>query len=96
MIKRGKEIYKIFLKQKRFQSEFQRQFRLFIIVTLGFTVAFTWRQTTFDISLSLVKFITRTQNSSFSSILASIFITIVSIGLIYAASYFLKDGIENC
>lgn len=95
MIKRGKEAYKIFLKQKRFQSEFQKQFRLLVTITLAFTVAFTWRQTTFDISLNLVKFITRVQDGSLSSILASLLITIVSVLLIYGTSYYLKDNIEN-
>jgi len=96
MIKRGKDVYKIFFKQRRFQSEFQKQLRLLVVITLSFTIAFTWRQTIFDISLNFVKFVTKIQNSSASSLLASLLITIVSVLLIYITAYFLKDGLENC
>ena len=96
MIKRGKEVYRVFLKQKRLQSEFQKQFRLLVTITLGFTIAFTWRQTVFDISLNFVQFITRVQNSAAASVLASVLITIVSIVLIYLSAYFLRNDMENC
>ncbi len=77
--------------RKAFNKELKKQIRFLVIITLGFTIAFTWRQTIFDLSISFVKFITHVQNSSALSIYASIFITLLSIGLIYLASHFLKD-----
>ena len=80
---------------RKFKREFKRQLRLLITFTLGFTIAFTWRQTIFDLSQSLVQFILHLDGSSTSSILTSIFITIISIILIYLAAHYLKDSYEN-
>ena len=80
-----------FSRKFRLSREFRKQLRLLIIVTLGFTVAFTWRQTVFDLSLSIVKAFTSIESTSALSILASSFITLVSLGLIYATSHILKD-----
>ena len=77
-------------KEKRFKREFRREMRLLIIITLGFTIAFSWRQTIFDMSISLMRWITHIQSSSGLSILASILITLVSVVIIYFASHFLK------
>jgi len=77
------------------KKEFRRQLRLLIIITLGFTIAFTWRQTIFDLSFVFVAFLTNIQNNTTLSILSSILITIVSVGLIYVTSYWLKDRPNN-
>ena len=74
----------------QFKREFRRQIRMLIIVALGFTIAFTWRQTVFDISQNFVKFITKIQGSSTLSILTSLFITILSLLIIYVVAHFLK------
>jgi len=74
----------------QFKREFRRQIRTLIIVTLGFTIAFTWRQTVFDLSQNFVKFITNIQGSSTLSVLTSVFITLLSLLLIYVAAHFLK------
>lgn len=74
------------------RRELKKQMRMLIMFTLGFTVAFTWRQTIFDLSLSFVGFLTHINNSSTLSILASIFITILSLGLVYLTSFMLRDG----
>ena len=95
MLKRLKRGSKLLLEEKRFKREFQRQIRMVITITLGFTIAFTWRQTAFDISLNLISFITRLENNSVSSILASILITAICFGLIYFSSKFLRDGLDN-
>ncbi len=76
---------------KRFRNEFRRQIRMLIIVTLGFTIAFTWRQTIFDASQSIVIFFTNVQNSTYLSILTSLFITIICVCLVYLTAHFLKD-----
>ncbi|HLD55220.1 MAG TPA: hypothetical protein VJB35_03090 [Candidatus Nanoarchaeia archaeon] len=91
----NKNLLDYFVGGKKFKSEFRRQFRLLVVITLGFTIAFTWRQTVFDISQSFIKFITHIENISISSILTSIFITLISIFFIYLTSHFLKDGVEN-
>jgi len=90
-----KRLFNYFVKGRRFKKEFKRQLRMLIVITLGFTIAFTWRQTIFDISLSIIKFFTKVQNSSTLSILTSILITVVSLVLIYIASYYLRDNNEN-
>jgi len=74
-----------------FKKEFKSQMRLFITFTLGFTIAFTWRQTVFDLSQSIVNFFFKFKNSVVSSLIASVFITFVSIFLIYLASQWLKE-----
>jgi len=86
-----KRLYNFFIGGRRFKREFKRQARLLIAITLGFTIAFTWRQTVFDISQSAVKFITHVQSSEILSILTSIFITIFSLIFIYIVSHFLKE-----
>ena len=80
---------------RNFKNEFRKQIRMLIIVTLGFTIAFTWRQTIFDASQALVKFFTDVQGSTALSVLTSLFITIVAVLLIYIAAHYLKDNYEN-
>jgi hypothetical protein len=86
-----KRIFKIFHIGRRFRKEFKKQIRLFIVMTLAFTIAFSWRQTTFDLSQSFIQFITNIKDSATSSILTSLFITFLSILAIYLTSYILKD-----
>lgn len=76
-------------KNHVFSREFKKQLRLFITVTLGFTIAFTWRQTTYDLSLTFLKFITHIKNTTTLSILTSIFITIFALIVIYLSSKYL-------
>jgi uncharacterized BrkB/YihY/UPF0761 family membrane protein len=80
---------------RNFKKEFRRQIRMLIIVTLGFTIAFSWRQTVFDASQTFVQFFTNVQGSTTLSVLTSLFITIVSIILIYLVAHYLKDGHES-
>lgn len=79
----------------RFKNEFRKQIRMLIIVTFGFTIAFTWRQTIFDASQALVQFFTNVQGSTALSVLTSLFITIISVFLIYLAAHYLKDNYED-
>ncbi|MAG10969.1 hypothetical protein CMI44_01515 [Candidatus Pacearchaeota archaeon] len=90
-----KKLKKFFRVGVRFKREFRRQLRMLITITLGFTIAFTWRQTIFDLSQSFVNFIFHLESLSALSIATSIFITIISIVLIYLASYYLKNSYEN-
>jgi|TARA_Y100000034_G_C6876281_1_gene400814 hypothetical protein len=88
-------LYSFFIGGKRFENEFRRQLRLLIVLTLGFTIAFTWRQTLFDASQALVQLIIDVKGSTSLSILTSTFITIISILLIYLTAHFLKENKEN-
>ena len=63
--------------------------------TLGFTIAFTWRQTFFDLGESLISRITTIQGEALLSLTTSIFITIVGLILIYLTSHVLKDRPDN-
>ncbi|MFH1607509.1 MAG: hypothetical protein ABIA78_00030 [archaeon] len=86
-----KRLFGFLKRERKFRIEFRRQLRMIIIVTISFTIAFTWRQTIFDLSQSFIKLFTNTQNSSTLSILASLFITLISIILIYLTSHYLKN-----
>ena len=80
-----------YFSRNNYRKEFRRELRLLIIITLGFTIGFTWRETIFDLSWALMQFVTKAQTAPVLSILASLFITAVSLGLIYLTSYFLKE-----
>jgi len=69
-----KKRLQIFCKSKEFEREFRKQLQMLIIVTFGFTIAFTWRQAIFNLSLATVRFFTNIKNFSALNILASIFI----------------------
>jgi len=86
-----RRILRFFGVEHRFKREFKKQIRMLIIVTLGFTIAFSWRQTIFDLFYALVSFMTNVKDSSIASILTSIFITLISIILIWLTAHFLKD-----
>ncbi len=86
---RGK-INKYFSKNG-YRKEFRREIRLLVIVTLGFTIGFTWRETIFDISWVFIQWLTHAEKAPALSILTSIFITLVCVGLIYLTSYLLKE-----
>ena len=79
---------------KSFKREFRRQLRLLIIITLGFTIAFTWRQTIFDLSLNFISSLTSITNNSELDILASVLITSISLIIIYVTAHMLKDRVE--
>ncbi len=81
-----------FTGSNHFTKEFKRQLRMMIILTLGFTVAFTWRQTVFDISQSIVRLFIHIETNSLLSIFTSLFITFISLFLIYLTSHYLKES----
>jgi len=89
-----KRLEQFFIGGRRFKQEFRRQIRLLIVVTIGFTVAFSWRQTIFDAVQTLVQALFGKEGLS-SSILTSIFITLFGLILIYLASQILKERSED-
>ena len=91
MLKKTSRIKHFFVGGRHFQAEFRRQIRMLIVVTLGFTIAFTWRQTLFDVVQTAVEFFTNIQNSATLSILTSTATTLIALLVIYFASKFLQD-----
>jgi len=81
-------------KNHIFNKEFKRQLRLLITVAMGFTIAFTWRQTIYDLSLTFLKFITKIQDISALKILTSILITIFAFLIIYLSARYLGSKPE--
>ena len=81
--------------ERRFKKEFKREIRLLVIVTLAFTIAFSWRQTIFDISKDFIQFMTHFQNLAALSVLTSTFITLTSILLIIFVSFAIRDNSDN-
>jgi len=90
----GRKIRNFFYIGRNFKKEFRRQLRMLIVITLGFTIAFTWRQTIFDLSQSFVQLILNIKGSTALTLLTSTFITLISIILIYIAAHFLKDDTQ--
>ena len=80
-----------FMGGESFKKEVKKQVRILILFTLGFTIAFTWRQTIFDITESLVILITHIQGETSLSILTSFSITVISLILIWVTARFLQD-----
>lgn len=75
---------------RKYKDEFRKQMRMIIVFTLGFTIAFAWRETIFEWSKNLVSWLTNS-NKGGSNVWASIFITLVSVILILLTTYWLKD-----
>jgi|GEM_PF-963773 len=79
-----------FIGGDQFKKEFISQLRFLIIVTLGFTIAFTWRQTIFDTTQSIVNFFLHLESSATLSILTSTTITITALFIILLTSKLLN------
>ncbi len=75
---------------RKYKEEFRKQMRMIIVFTLGFSIAFAWREAIFDWSKSVTAWLTHSNNGG-SSTSASVFITLVCILLIILTSRWLKD-----
>ena len=85
------KIRNFFVGGDSYKKEFKRQLKTLILVTLGFTIAFSWRQTTFDTSQSIVQFFLDLQSSTATSVATSVFITLISLAIIWFTSHLLQD-----
>ena len=74
-----------------FKREVKHQIRLLLLFTLGFTIAFTWRQTIFDTTSELIKHFYTPNGIISLSILSSLLITATSLILIWILSKVLMD-----
>ena len=88
---RRKNFLNLFYFGNNYNEEFRKQIRMFIIFTFGFTIAFSWRETFFDISKSFIHWTFGTKKINSLSILASIFITFVCVLLILLTTHYFKE-----
>jgi len=91
MLSRREKINHFFIGGSQYKREFRKQIRMLIIVTLGFTIAFTWRQTVFDTVQTVVQFFITVENSAALSFLTSTTVTLLAILLITITSKILQD-----
>lgn len=85
------KINHFFIGGQNFRKEFIRQFRMLVVVTIGFTIAFSWRQTIFDAIEKTIETLFRT-SQVYSSILTSTFITLLGLLIILLSSYLVKEN----
>ncbi len=88
---RRKKFSDFFYVGHKYKAEVRKQIRMFIIFTLAFTIAFTWRETFFDLSREFMIWLTGAEDQGTASIFASIFITLVSVLLIFLTSQYFKE-----
>lgn len=74
-----------------FKKDFIYQVKYLIIFTLAFTIAFSWRETVFNATKSLVQSFLSIQNSNLLSITTSITVTIISLIIIWIMVKFLEE-----
>lgn len=82
--------FRFFNGDPELRREFKLQLRLLIIVALGFTIAFSWRETIFDAVQTLVLRLVEINNPVYASIATSTTITITCLIIILITSRFLK------
>lgn len=85
------ELYRFFIGSDRFKSEFFKELRGLIILMLAFTIAFTWRQTFFDLAQAGVKFFINITSDATLSIVTSTVVTIFCILVIYLTSRYMQN-----
>ncbi len=90
-----KGLFGFIIHGRGFRKDFKRQLKTLVVVGAGFTIAFTWRQTLFDISERVVSFVTNIKDSSVLSVTTSIFTTLLSITFVLLITYFLKDPTDD-
>ncbi len=66
-----------------FKKDFIHQIKNLVIFTLAFTVAFSWRETVFNATKSLVQWFLDIQSTELLSILTSTTVTIFSLIIIW-------------
>ena len=91
----GRGLLDFIVHARTFRRDFRHQLKTLVVVGAGFTIAFTWRQTIFDISKRIVQFATNIHDSSILSIATSIFTTLFSFGLVLLVIYLFKDPNGN-
>lgn len=83
------KLYRFFVGSEHMKREFFKELRVLILFTLGFTIAFTWRQTIFDVMESIVLFFTHIQNDVSLSIATSTLTTAVCVFFVYLTARYM-------
>jgi ABC-type proline/glycine betaine transport system permease subunit len=87
----GRGLLGFIIHGRSFRKDFRNQIKTLVVVGAGFTIAFTWRQTLFDISQKIVQFITNIKSSAVLSLATSIFTTLISVAFVLLVVYLLKE-----
>ena len=74
-----------------FKSELKREIRLLIVMTIAFSIAFSWRQTMFDGTMWMVEKTFNLDRGLMSNLLTSFTITLLGLILILSTSKYLKN-----
>ena len=86
----GQKLSNFFYVGHNYREEVRTQIRMWIMITLAFTIAFSWRETIFELSKTFMQWVTRTEDGNSLNALTSLFITLISVLLIFLASHYLK------
>ncbi|MBX4196512.1 DUF5654 family protein [Candidatus Pacearchaeota archaeon] len=86
-----REVRRFFTGETRYAHEFWHDIRTLILFTLGFTIAFTWRQTVFDTMESFIQWLTNVHNTTSLSILTSLLTTLICVLVIAIMAQFFKN-----
>jgi len=82
--------HRFFRGDPELRRELKSQLRILIIATLGFTIAFSWRETIFKLTESIILSLVEINNLSYASIATSSVITIICLIIILFTSRFLR------
>ncbi len=74
---------------RNYKEEFRKQLRMIITFTLGLGIAFTWREYLYESSKKIVKWMFHADGQAAFG--GAVFVTLISIVLIYATSLWLKE-----
>ncbi len=74
-----------------YKKEFKKQMRLLIIVTIGFTIAFVWREVIFTFFQAILAHFYQAESALSSQALTATFMTILGIIIILITSKYLQD-----
>lgn len=84
-----RKIRNFFILGNQYKAELRSQIKSLILFTMGFTIAFTWREYSFESTKKLIKWLTGTQGSG--ALGAAFFITFICLFLMLLTSYYFKE-----
>jgi ABC-type spermidine/putrescine transport system permease subunit I len=88
-------LYRFFVGSDIMKKEFLREVRSLVIFTLGFTIAFTWRQTIYDVMESAVQFFTHLKANVALSVATSTATTVFCLILVYFTARYMTRLYEH-
>jgi len=86
------KIHQMIKTKRSFKQEFKKQIRFAITAAIGFTIAFSWRETVFDMFLNFTSRVLDLSIDHYSTkIYTAVLITLLGVLLIFFTSKILKD-----